>query len=277
MSGWWVWGRFPMRLRKRHAWSAVLVVLFALPVARPQGFPGLEGWLDSTLNWYARTDVGNPHAWGGTRAPSSDESPRERDLEALSLRLREDYLAAVDEARQRLELRDAIGALPRLPRSLPARVLRAHDTSSLRRSILIDRGTEDGVREGLAVVDGGVLVGLVAMAEAHASRVQLVTDPRSRLEVAVRTQEGERAVGFLIGGLTDSLNVRHLRGRAGLVVRAGDPALSSNADPRVPAGLVVGRVASANGGDPDSFLDVSVRPQFDVDRTLSVLVLLPAE
>src|SRR5207244_9312299 len=98
-----------MRLRKRHAWSAVLVVLFALPIVRPAGFPGLEGWLDSTLNWYGRTEIGNPHAWGGTAAPSSDGSARERDLEAADMRLREEDRASGEGARQRLGPEEGTG------------------------------------------------------------------------------------------------------------------------------------------------------------------------
>ena len=178
-----------MRLRSRHAWSAVLVALFALPVLKPQGFPGLEGTLDGWLNWTGRLGLGNPHAW--RIAPvGGPGTQREKDLEVIALEQRESYYRLLDELVQRQSLRDALAGVERLPVALEARILRAKDASSRRRSILIDRGAADGLVEGLAVVQGSRLVGLIQHVDERSSRVQLVTDAAFRIEVAVRTQEG---------------------------------------------------------------------------------------
>jgi rod shape-determining protein MreC len=254
----------------------VLVALFALPVLRPRGFPGFEGWLGATLDWPARSGVGGPSA-APEETPPLARTSRERELEAINARLREENLASRDEASQRARLGATLPHLARLPRCLPARIVRAHDASILRRSVVIDVGTADGVREGLAVVQGGVLVGIVRQVRAHDARVMLVTDRASRLEVAVRTVEGERAVGYLSGG-GDLLPLRHVRARDGVVVRPGDAVVTSNADEYVPAGLVVGRVAAVSGtGGPDAFLDVTVGPLLDLERSTAALVVMPPE
>ena len=266
-----------MRLRKRHAWSAVLIGLFALPVIKPEGFPSFEGRLDSAINWYAKSDLGNPHSWRAGPPAAGEDSAQAKDLREQLGTLREDYFATLEQLRQSQELSASLAGLPRLPRSIPARIQRAHDASSLRRSIVIGRGSEDGVVEGSAVVRGAVLLGVVQQVQAHASRVRLVDDPHSRLEVALRTVEGERAVGYVAPGDSTTLRVKSLRAREGLVVRAEDPVFTSAGNPQVPPGLLVGRVVRAQSADADTFVEVSFRPLLDLERSVTVMVLLPAD
>jgi len=264
-----------MRLRSRHAWSAVLVALFALPVLKPDGLPGLEGSLDGWLNWTGRMGLGNPHSWRVAPA-GGPGTQREKDLEVIALEQRESYYRLLDELVQRQSLRDALAEVERLPVALEARVLRAHDASQRRRSLLIDRGAADGLVEGLAVVQGSRLVGLVQHVDERSSRVQLVTDPGFRIEVSVRTQEGLRASAFLRGGNDDAMPLRNLRATDGLVMRRDDPVLTSNGSERVPDGLVVGRIVQADDLEIETLREVKMRPLFDLDASTTVLVLLPA-
>lgn len=264
-----------MVVRKRHAWAVFLVALFVLPVLQPGGVPALEGPADGAVNWTARLGLGNTHAWFVPAPGGEAASPRERELEDLAIALREEYFRLADEVAQRAELRDPATELDRLPLAKRARVLRANDAAPSRRSILIDRGAEDGIEVGFAVTQGRVLVGTVRQVQAHSSRVELLTDPYARLRVAVRTRDGQRATAWLRGGRDDDLPLRNLRGAGDLRVQVGDPVLTSNADERVPAGLVVGHVVEASDSDVDGFLDVRIRPQMDLDRTTTVLVLCP--
>jgi cell shape-determining protein MreC len=265
-----------MRRRRRHAFLAVLVALFALPVIKPEGFPGLEGWFDGAIHWTARLGFSSPKASDLAATGSDADAVRARDLAVINLAQREEFYGFVEETNQRAELHDALRSLDRLPLALAARVLRAHDASSLRRSILIDRGAADGLVEGLAVAQGRVFIGIVQRVDAHSSRVQLVTDAYARLAVAVRTREGARATAWLWGASNDApMPLRLLRAADGMHVRADDAVLTSNDNELVPAGLVVGRVVSASDADADSLVDVRIRPLFDLDRTTTVLVLVP--
>lgn len=265
-----------MRKRRRYAALVVLLALFVLPVVRPEGFPALEGWFDGALHWTSRLGLASPRAAQPGGSATDADGERARDLAVTLLEQREAYFGFVEEANQRLELRDATRELGRLPLARAARVLRAHDASDTRRSILIDLGTADGVTEGLAVVQGGVFVGTIQRADAHTSRVQLLTDPPARLEVAVRTREGARVTAWLRGGQgDDSMRLRNVKLSEGTVLRVDDAVLTSNSNELVPAGLVVGRVVSSTDDDADSLPDVRIRPLFDLSRSTTVLVLLP--
>lgn len=265
-----------MRIRKRHAWTVVLIAAFALPVFRPEGFPSVEAPVDAFLGWPSRFELANPHAWtAGDAEHDGDGGARARALETIAITEREEHFRLLDELAQRSQLGEVLQGFQRLPLARPARILRAHDASSSRRSLLLDRGSEDGLEVGQAVVQGRVFVGTVAQVSAHTARVQLVTDPYARLEVAIRTSDGTRATAYVRGGPGESLPLRNLRGAAGLHVRPGDSVLTSNADERVPAGLVVGYVVAAADEDLDAISDVRVRPSLDLERSTTVLVLVP--
>src|SRR5262245_34676819 len=183
-----------MRLRRRHAWGAALIALFALPVLRPQGFAAVEDPPAGFFAWFAGVAPLNPRLWDRTAAPEGD-SPRARELERVLAELSEARLQDAARADDLAALKDAL-ELDRLPLACRARILRAHDPSPSRRSLLIDRGTEDGVEEGFPVVAGGVFRGRVQVARSRSALVRLVTDPKARLEVALRADAARRVPGI---------------------------------------------------------------------------------
>ncbi len=268
-----------MRLRKRHAWGVVLIALFALPVFKPGGVPLLEEPTGSFFGWFSEVTP-SPHAFAKSEGDGSD-SPRIRALEQERARDWNDHLRAQDRLRQRAELLQVLkrSQLDRLPRGVLARVLRASDPYPLRRSILIDRGTDDGVRVGDTVVMGGTYAGRVRSARSSTSLVQLLTDPRSRQEVFVRTSKGKLLRGYAQRSGTrdgeDNLEIKFVRLTPGVgVIQAKAPVFTSNFDERVPAHLLIGLVSEVSDPNMDRMPTLSVRPALDLDRSTEVIVLL---
>jgi len=100
----------------------------------------------------------------------------------------EHAVAAQQNAEQRVrELEDALGVKQARPEDqlLVANVM-SEDTSGLKRMIAIDRGSKDGLDEGMVVLSrGGSLVGTVTRTFNDFSWVQLVTDPDSSVNAQV--------------------------------------------------------------------------------------------
>jgi rod shape-determining protein MreC len=149
-----------------------------------------------------------------------------------------------------------------------------------RLSVLLDRGTEDGVRRGLPVVAGRSLAGFVVEAGPRTCRVQLLDDPGPRSEEA-RVRIGVRvfrpgteaaAEGVLFGERRGVLRVKMLP--AG-TVKTGDLVVTSAADASVPAGLLVGTVLSVDEDRRLRLATAEVRPSADLAslRSLAILVL----
>ncbi len=271
-----------MRLRKRHAWGAVLVALFALPVLKPGGVPLIEEPAGSFFGWFAKLTPGPKLA--APEGSAEAESELVRELERENRVLWDRHLRTQERMRQLGALKAVLerSQLDRLPRAVLARVLRAHDASAQRRSILIDRGSDDGVRVGHPVVMGDVLLGRVRAVHSSSALVQLVTDPRSRLEVFVRTSTGALLRGYVKrDGSSDGrdrlrVSFVRLKDDVGVIGRKA-PVFTSNFDERVPAHLLVGLVTEVSDPDLDRMPTLFLRPALDLDLATEVIVLQTAE
>jgi rod shape-determining protein MreC len=151
---------------------------------------------------------------------------------------------------------------------VPANVV-AHDVSQWFQSIVIDQGSNSGIRPGMAVITDSGVVGVVAGTTPAASRVLLVIDPQSRVDVYVqRTRargtlrgRSERACGFEYVLRDDD-------------VAAGDLLLTSGLGDVYSKGLVVGEVTSVEKKPYGLFQIAEVQPAVDFRRLEEVFVIL---
>lgn len=129
-----------------------------------------------------------------------------------------------------------------VPTLVTARVL-AVAGGSYSRSILIHAGSEDGVREGLPVVDEAGLVGRTIRVGPRGTRVLLMTDVNSRIPVqTVRSREN----AIVVGRNDDLARMLYLPSEAD--VAAGDAVVTSGHGGMFPADLQVGVVESVEEG-----------------------------
>ena len=144
----------------------------------------------------------------------------------------------------------------------------ADSGSPFRRSVLLNVGAQDGIRDGWAAMDGIGLVGRISGVGERTARVILLTDASSRIPVTIQPS-GQRAM--LVGDNTPAPPVEFLETPE--QVRPGDRVISSGDGGIFPAGLLVGVV------EADSERRLRVRLAADYERLsfLRVLRSHPAE
>lgn len=111
------------------------------------------------------------------------------------------------------------------------------------RSLLIDRGSTDGVAEGQAAFSGNGLVGRIVEVGQRASRTLLISDLNSRIPVRIETTR-DRAI--LAGDDTDQPQLIYLPNHTN--IRVGDRVVTSGDGGIFPPNLPVGVVASVDNG-----------------------------
>jgi len=151
--------------------------------------------------------------------------------------------------------------------TLPARVI-AEDASSWFRTVIIDKGDEHGVTEGMPVVVAEGVVGRVVRSSARFAKVLLITDASSA--VASLLQDN-RARGVCRGEgdmLTFDFVLRQEE------VKVGDRVVTSGMGGIFPKGLVVGNVKSVDRQEFGLFQSIEVTPAVDFSHLEEVLVLL---
>jgi len=147
------------------------------------------------------------------------------------------------------------------------------DPNAYMRYIIINVGSDQGVRVGMPVVSGGaVLVGRIAMVGPKVSRVKLLDDSESAVAVLVQSS---RATGLLVGQADGTLHVDYVPQDEN--VNVGDIVLTSGLGGTLPKGLVVGQVADVKSVDYEMFQSIIVRPALDFSRLEIVLVITSFE
>lgn len=146
------------------------------------------------------------------------------------------------------------------------------DQSGQRRSIVINRGSRDGVANGMPVVTGQGLVGRVVNVASTFSRVLLITDPTSAVSVRV---QNSRVEGSIIGQLSGSLLLTFIPLDADL--NEGDLIITSGVGGNFPADVATGQVTSVRQFQFELFQEAQVRSLIDFDTLEFVLVVTSFE
>jgi len=150
-----------------------------------------------------------------------------------------------------------------------ARVI-ARDPQHWFRSLVIDRGRQDGLREGLAVLAPGGVVGRVVEVGRSASRVMLLTDNDSGIAAVVQRS---RAEGIVQGGRDEGCRMNYLRRDVDVV--AGDQVVTSGLDGIFPKGILIGTITEIELEHRDLLLSARVEPSVPLADLEEVLVVDP--
>ena len=143
------------------------------------------------------------------------------------------------------------------------------DPSPYLRYITINAGGREGLRPGMPVVTAGsTLVGRVSDVGLRSSKVQLLNDLSSAVNVHLQTSNTN---GLAVGQQDGSLLVEYLPLDA--KISDNDIALTSGLGGNLPRNLVVGQVTSVQKKDVEVSQSAQLRPAADYERLDVVLVI----
>jgi rod shape-determining protein MreC len=161
-----------------------------------------------------------------------------------------------------LDLREELGGMP-----VAARVT-GIGASPLFHTATLDRGTSQGITEGMAVLARAGVVGRVVAASPNASRVLLLEDPASGVDAIVQRS---RARGILEGGSGGRFHLKYIKPDEEL--RIGDTVVTSGFDQIFPRGIALGEIVALRSAPDGLFQTAEVLPAVDFGKLAEVLVL----
>ncbi len=153
------------------------------------------------------------------------------DLELENLQYREAIVSS--ERFQRLSGFRAKREVPMVPANVVA-----EDLSPWFQAVIIDQGSASGIGPGMPVITDSGVVGVVVGTTPGASKVLLILDPQSRVDVYIQRT---RARGSVRGRSQQDCELAYVRREED--VRPGDLVLTSGLAAVYPKGLVVGEVS----------------------------------
>lgn len=196
---------------------------------------------------------------------SENKQLRQRILE---LHAERNQLLEAEATNRRLrELLDFRSQLPSA--SLTASVI-ASSASTWFRSLTLNKGSEDGVLKGMAVVSPSGVVGQVVSVTRRGAQVLLITDPHSGVDALVQRS---RARGIVSGSLDNGPVMKYVKRSEDIEV--GDRLITSGLDGVFPKGLLVGTVTKVRKKSFGLFQVVGVDLAVDPSQIEDVLLVAP--
>jgi rod shape-determining protein MreC len=198
-----------------------------------------------------------------------------RDMQMENRRLRQEVgtlsrrIEQLEEQALETQRLQRLLALRQVPQaeSLTARV-EGKDATNWFKTILVDRGSLDGVRRNQPVVAPDGLVGRVVEVTPASAKVQLLTDPVSAAGGLIQRT---RVTGIVSGNLGEGTRVRYLPLMADVAV--GDLVVTSGMGGVFPKGIPIGRITSVERRSGALFQEASLQPAVDLSRLEEVLIL----
>jgi rod shape-determining protein MreC len=189
--------------------------------------------------------------------------------------------AASEDAQRRLQdLEEALGVQESRPDDVfvVADII-AQDPSGFKRALAIDRGSEDGLDEGMVVLSkSGSLVGTVSQVYDEFAWLRLISDPNSAVNVAVLSgDEASEPRGVAAGDLRKGLTLELLPTDA--EIAEGDLVTTSGLGGNYPPALLLGSVKSVEEKPQALTKRATLEPAADLsslDTVLIVTSFLPA-
>ena len=204
--------------------AAVLVALFAMALHDPLRFPVINRVVTAVITPFAAASS----AVGGWVDDTGEAMTTVKTLQQQNESLQSE-INELRYAEQRLVVSKVLGRTP----------------GELSDSLYIDKGTDDGVQQDMAVVTVNGLVGLVDEAYPSSARVTLVTSTRCNVGARI-LRANSRAVGIVTGrgGNNVPLLMEHLQREADVL--PGDVVVTSGYSQNHPAGIVIGTVKESS-------------------------------
>lgn len=150
---------------------------------------------------------------------------------------------------------------------LTARVV-GKDATNWFKTILLDRGSLEGIRRNQSVLAPDGLVGRVVEVTPTSARVQLLTDPVSAVGGLIQRT---RVTGIVSGNLGAGARVRYLPLMAD--VNVGDEVVTSGMGGVFPKGILIGRITSVERKSGALFQEATLQSAVDLSRLEEVLIL----
>ncbi len=145
-------------------------------------------------------------------------------------------------------------------------------TDPLNSSIVIDRGSRDGIHPGDPVVVGdGLLIGTIQQVDESRSFMVSLTDSRSKILASI-VQEKKEIRGIAEGQFNTGLSMTLIPISAEL--KKDDLVITSGLQERIPAGLVLGTVDSIVKNPEDLFQSALLKNVASIDEYALLTVLV---
>lgn len=193
------------------------------------------------------------------------------NAERLLTQARLQRFAALESENARL--RAMLEATSRVRDQVQVAEIMSVSSNPFRHTLIIDKGTQDGVYDGQAMIDAKGVVGQIIEAGLLSAQGVLISDPDHALPVEVN-RNGLRTIAVGTGAF-DRLDLPFLPNNAD--IREGDLLVTSGLGGSFPPGYPVGVIAEVTRIPQGPFAQISARPAAALNQVREIMLIWSGE
>ena len=251
--------------------SITIVVILLLP-RQTQGL--LEGvshpvaqFMAIPIQTLASFDYGLRDAWNRYLALQGVYEQNLKLLEEV-----QQLQSRVSQLREKIIVSDQLGHMLDFQAVAPMETVAARvigrNATNWYRAIIIDKGSQHGLKKEMGVVTETGVVGRVVNVNPSTAIVLLLTDPNVAMAGMIQRSRDE---GIVQGTAQGFVKMKYLPPLS--QVEIGDLVVTSGLNEDYPRGLLVGHVSQLEKGDADLFQLAEIHPIVDFSKLEGVLVI----
>ncbi len=196
-------------------------------------------------------------------------SRENRDLTEEVRRLRAEIVSLREKELENKRLKKVLELKTKLDfPTLIAQII-GQDASGFFRTVLINKGSDDGVLPDMPVTVAEGVVGKISRSSPSMAQVMMITDPSMSVDCRI---ERTRDRGLLSGSYSYSCLLQYVNKEA--QIGEGDLVVTSGLDGIFPRGLIVGMIQSIRSSEHGLFLEAVVTPAAKLSEIEEVVVIL---
>ncbi len=211
---------------------------------------------------------------GEALLPKSELIRANQALRRQNQELQLQAMQAAETTRENSRLRQLLGWKEKSPWKLKLVRVIARDPANWWRTVQIDRGSLDGLRENLPVLTSEGLIGRVSAVGLTSARVILIGDANCKVPAAILGDVGESGI-ITSAGVFDGafVNLTYLANRANL--KPGQGVVTSGFSTIYPKGIPIGTIADARLVESGLYTEAQVKLAANLNALDEVWVLFP--
>ena len=270
-----------MRFRTKKAVILAMAVttVFLLAYFAARGsiqFPLMERLAVTVLSPFDMALSRAGHALRQVTGAASDVLTVYRDNQALKTEiqtLRQNELNVTEIVAENMRLRTMLDYKQKSPQfDFVIAAVMSRDPGNWTNTIIIDKGTSDGLAKDMPVVTSQGLVGNIIQVFPGVAKVQLLLDPRSAVGSIVQRPES-RVAAIVEGNSVSPMSPRMINLARDADILPGDRIITSGFGGIYPKGILVGDVLDVINDEGGLLKFAVMRPAVDFTRLEEVMVI----
>ncbi len=136
-------------------------------------------------------------------------------------------------------------------------------------TFVVDKGTKDGIQQGMPVISENGVVGYIMKTTHFVSTVMVLTHYNCRVDAIIQRSRSHGVVGGLLEGKCRFFDVLRTED-----IKVGDRVVTSGFGNRFPRGLLIGKVSKVIKKTYGLFQEAEITPSVDYNKLEEVYILL---